>query len=146
MKRSTRLATVAAALLALGGCKPNPRREMPAVVDAGLRYLAAKAPSICIERTIAPWSPSRSLRRHEADAPAGFEILFRPGAFRGGGGIKVAPAGIRINSRSYCHVLAGPVIVRDHAMLRLTMSDGARKLWLRKTDAGWRVIGMTWAN
>jgi len=141
-RRGASVAALALAAMALGGCEPNPRREMPAVVGAALTYVARSGPT-CIERVIAPWTPSRSLRRHESDAPPGFERLFRPGVFRGGGGIKTAPAGIRIAARSECRPVRGPLILGDRAMLRVSRDGGDRKLWLAKEEGHWQVVADT---
>lgn len=136
----------AVALLLLAGCQPNPRNEIGAVAAAALLEVKQTAPAQapCVQRVIMPWRPAREAHRHDPPAPPGYEPLYAPGTFRGGGGLKGAMAGgVGVGGGPDCLALRGPLIADDRAMLEVDQAATALNLWLRRIDGDWRVTMTT---
>lgn len=136
----------AALLLLLAGCQANPRNEIAAVADAALAEVKRTAPAqaLCVDRVIPPWQPAAQARRHDPPAPPGDELLYAPGVFRGGGGLKGASVGgVRVGVGTGCLTLRGPLIAGDRAMVEVDQAGTALNLWLRRADGDWRVTMTT---
>ena len=136
----------AALLLAVAGCRPNPRNEIAAVADAALTSAVAETrnPDLCVHRAISPWRPAAEARRVDTPAPPGFEPLRAAGVFRGGGALKGAQAGgVRVAEGAGCLDLRGPLVAGDRAMVELQQGPSGWNLWLRKTDGDWRMVMTT---
>ena len=132
--------------IAIAGCQPNPRTEIAAIAEAALAEVSRTAPgqALCVERTIVPWRPAAELMRKDPSPPPGYEGLYGPGVFRGGGGIKGDVVGaMAVRSGASCFDLRGPLVAGDRAMLEVHLPGTGFNLWLRRTDGDWRVVTTT---
>ncbi|WP_374943999.1 hypothetical protein [Sphingomonas sp.] len=122
---------------ALAGCVPNPRNEIPAVLAAAAARLVAGTPRpVCVEREVLRFADETL-----TDPPPEFTDLLAS-RFRGGGGIKgPSIAGVPIRHDGQCHQLYGPVIAKDRALVRATLSGRrSEDVWLRRTGGRWQAL------
>lgn len=132
--------------MALAGCQPNPRNEIAAIVEATMAQAVADAPGkrLCVERAIAPWRPAKNANRVDTPAPPGFAWLRGDQAFRGGGGVKGDNvAGVAVREGANCFQLRGPLIAGEQAMMEVGQPGFGWNVWLRRTEADWRVVMTT---
>ena len=131
---------------ALSACKPNPRNEIAGVAQAAMAQAVADAPGkpLCVERAVAPWRPAAQVKRIDTPAPPGFASLRAEGVFRGGGGLRGDEvAGVVVRGGEECFHLRGPLVAGDRAMLEVGQPGIGWNVWLRKTQADWRVVMTT---
>jgi hypothetical protein len=131
---------------ALAACQPNPRNEIAGVAQAAMAQAVADAPgkALCVERAVAPWRPAAQVRRIDTPAPPGFASLRGEGVFRGGGGLRGDEvAGVAVRGGMECFQLRGPLVAGDRAMLEVGQPGIGWNVWLRKTQADWRVVMTT---
>lgn len=145
-RRAARRIGVAAAVAALAGCQPNPRSEIGDVARPALAELARTSADrhLCVDRTIAPWQPAAEARRIDPPPPPGFERLYAPGVFRGGGGLKEARVGdVTVGGSPDCLDLRGPLIAGDLAMIEVHLPGTGWNVWMRRVAGDWRVVMTT---
>ena len=142
--RSPSAATVAAILLSVCACRPNPRNDIPILADTALDEVSRTAPGqrLCVDRVVAPWRPAAETGRTDPPPPPGYDSVLRAG-FRGGGGLKGATAGGMTIGGSGCFDLRGPLVDRDRAMVEVHQADTGLNVWLQRTDGDWRVVTTT---
>lgn len=135
-----------ASLALLGGCTPNPRNEIPAIVSAAMGEAQKDAPGkrLCVERTIAPWQSVAEAHRIDPPAPPGFDALYATGVYRGGGALKGdRVATVAVHGGAGCFTLRGPLIAGDQAMLEVYLPGIGWNVWLKRTAPDWRVVMTT---
>lgn len=139
-------AAVLVAGVMLATCRPNPRNEIGAIAQAAMAQAVADAPGkrLCVARAIAPWQPATAAHRVDPPAPPGFAPLLAAGVFRGGGGLKGADvAGVAVRERPECFHLHGPLVAGNRAMIEVRVPGVGWNVWLRRTEADWRVVMTT---